>query len=302
MKTLCMAALLLSIPAFASPICRQLDAPGSTYTQGFQLNNAGQIAFGTDVGGFVYSAGAWEQLPTPPGSAQSDFGASGINDLGTIAGVASGAGFLFSGGSYSFFRYPSSDYTNNLPRTVNDNGLVLGEADHFDADGNATGIAYIYNPGPAAGYASGFTLVDPRLPGGFASSTTILGNMNRAGKFVGSGRYPGHGGVHGFIYDPAAGGYSFFKLADGSAARPRGINNQGEIAGGAYTPDFISQGFFLDANGVETRITCPELNAPGGVFVSSLNDAGLMSGDVFDAQGNIHGLVVYPSAAAARRR
>lgn len=300
MTRIAMAIVLLPALAFAAPICRQLDIPGAGYTQGFQLNNAGQIAFGSDIGGFIYSGGAWQKLPAPPGYQASDIGATGINDYGLIAGAAGSAAFLYSAGAYRIFNYPGDANTHTLPRTVSDSGLVLGSADEYDGAGNQTsGTGFIYNPGNAAGYPAGFTTLTPRLPDGTAARYTILGNMNASGKFVGSSRFPRHGQV-GFIYDPsAAQPYRFFSLSNGWGARPRGLNDQGQIAGGTYNPDtWISQGFFRDGS-ADLLITCPELDSGGGVFLSSLNNAGLMAGDVFDSNGGFHGLVVYPSVAAA---
>ena len=297
------AAALLPCAAVAQPICRQLDIPGASYTQPFQINNSGQLVAGSNLGTYVYSAGIWQALPAPPagsGFTASNLAGTALNDYGVIGGAAfpdSGGpeqSYLFAFGQYTFFSYPSSTLVNTEARGLNNKNQLTVLA--FDNSNSLFGdTAFVYNPLGAPGYPQGYTALAPTL-NGRASTFTIAQQINDAGQVVGSGRFPGFG-VWSFLYDPAAAQpYTLFRASNGSPTRARGINNRGEIAGAVNAPNGFS-GFFRDAAG-DHYFDCPELNATS-IFPTSINDRGLIAGGTQDSLGTLqHAFIAYPDAGA----
>lgn len=303
------ALAALSFLAFASraasaaPVCHRLDVPGSTWTQLWQLNSAGQIAAGSDLGGFVYSGGAWLPLPAPPASsgfAAGDLNALGINDHGVIAGAGANAAiaetsFILRGSTWSFFTAPYG-YPATEARALGNNGVVTGT--NWDP-ANFTGTAFVYDPGaPVSGYASGFTQIVPTLSGQPAFMS-IPGAMNDAGVFVGSSNFAGHG-RWGFVYHPG-GTTEVFRL-NGLPTSARGINNAGTLMGFLRAPGDTHGAGLIWAGNTSSAQTydCADLlgGAPDtGLYGESINDSGVLTGGYPDAAGNYHGVVIWPEVA-----
>jgi probable HAF family extracellular repeat protein len=283
--------------AGADYLCKQLDVPGSTSTQVWQINNVGQVAASSDVGGQIYSSGTWTLLPAPPASSGftlSDLQVFGINDSGQItgfAGTASGPerGFLLTGTTYDFFDYLPGTYDSTQPRALSNSGIVTGYA--FDSAG-AIGPAFVYNPSGASGYPAGFTDIVPVL-GSESSIFTIPGAMNNAGQFVGSGVFTS-AGTYAFVYDPAATPpLSLFRIA-GRPTAARGINDNGQVVGFTTDATGASVGFLLTSAGYQI-ITCLGAYAAAGLFPESINNDGVISGNAEDSASVFHGFVAYPN-------
>jgi hypothetical protein len=306
-----LVSLLLSLPAApasATYTCKVLDVPGATWTQVWQLNNAGRVAAGSSLGGYTYSGGAWLPLPAPPaasGFTQADLNALGINDAGEITGLASSpdfsrsSGFIYSGGSYAFFDYPAGATPRAFtePRAISPSGIVTGWAYNFDAV-NAlylNSVGFVYNPAGAPGYAPGFTEFLPASPvTGRTAIQVIPGAMNAAGQFVGSVKFPGESLRYGFVFSPATASYDFFHV-NGLHSAARGINDKGEVVG--FTIDLntgLLSGYVLTAGGYQA-ISCPELPGLTSIAVQSINNSGVISGGWNDAAGAYHGYFAYPS-------
>ena len=193
--------------ALADYTCQATDVPGSSWTQAWQVNNAGQVAAGSDLGGFVYfsSSGAWLALPHPLADSgyTVDVGALGINDSLVIGGGAarndgaSGDGCILAKGSYGFFAIPG--FTQTVVRGIGNNGVAVGIA-YNDSTFTA---GFIYNPNSVPDYPTGPTELVPVL-NGTAARQTIANGMNGLGQFVGSAKFPGTP-RYGFLYDPALG-------------------------------------------------------------------------------------------------
>lgn len=288
-------ACVLAGPAAADPVCHRLDIPGAASTQLWQVTNTGAIAASADTGGFVFEGGHWASLPPGSGYPSVDLGAGGINDAGEIAGTAYSEttgefqAFVLNGSTYRLFVDPDVGEQADA-RSISNSGLVAGFA-------NDTLVGWVYNPGPAtAGYASGFTTIQPTQPDGTPADFTIPGAMNDAGVLVGSGWFFGVEGVSfGFIYDPAqASPVSLFRYDD-LPTTARGINNHGTIVGFISPPDGIDEIFVRRGDSYQL-ISCADLLGPnhGGLGAESINDAGLISASYTDASGNSHGAVVYP--------
>ena len=296
------AAVAFVLPVRADYVCRLIDIPGAGFTQPFEFNNAGQLVAGSDLGGYIYSAGAWQPLPAAPaGFTAPGMAPTGLNDYGTVAGIgypSSGGpeqSYVLTGGAYSFYSYPSTTLVNTEARAINSHGIVTGIA--YDGSGTVfNNVGFVYNPGAAPGYAKGFTEIVPTL-NGQRSVLTIIQQMNDAGQFVGSGRFPGHG-VWGFVYDPAGSPpMSFFRVSTGAPTRARAINNRGQIAGAVPNASGGFAGFMRDSAG-DHYFDCPELNV-FSFFPNSMNDHGIISGGTQDANFNsVHGFIAYPSVGA----
>jgi hypothetical protein len=294
-RTLFAAALaaFAAVPAYADHACFAVpDPPGAaTFVQASRLDNAGRIVAYDDAGSFVWFHGSWSPLPAPPaGYAPTDFGALGINDPQTVVGGGpNGQAFIESRGSYHFFSLPP--YTSIDARAVNDQGIVTGEA--FDDSG--AGPGFIYNPRGIPGWPAGFSTLVATRPDGAAAYATTAAQMNSQGVLVGNG-YFADGDQWGFIYDPAATpSFSAFQVL-GHKTRARGINDRGEIVGLFFDRDVrLIEGFYLASAGAQPEIiTCPELNAAGGLNLQGINDRGEISGQWIDAAGMSHTLVVTP--------
>jgi hypothetical protein len=302
------AAVCLLAPTFArsqlSYACRQLDVPGATSTQTWQLNNSGQLAAGSSLGAYIYSDGVWSPLPQPPaasGYTQADLGALGINDLGVVTGPArrpgdtSGQGFFLVGSTYSFFSYLPDVWPFTEPRQIANNGVVTGWA--YNAD-SSRGEAFVLNTASVPEYPPGFTEVVPTLADGTPSYRAIPGAMNSTGQFVGSADFAGRPRF-GFLYDPdwmahgAAQPVSLFQVA-GRYTAARGLNDRGDIVGFTRPVGSPRDVGYLLANGGQQLITCPELDAGGGIYLESINETRVISGIVVDASGTNHGMIAYP--------
>ena len=290
---------LVAGTAGADYLCKQLDVPGSTFTQVWQINNVGQVAATSDVGGQIYSNGTWLLLPAPPTSSEftlTDLQSLGINDSGQITGFAGGAsggeqGFLLTGTTYDFFSYLPGTYNSTQPRALSNSGIVTGYT--FGSTG-AVGPAFVYNPSGAAasGYAPGFTEIVPEL-GGEPSIFTIPGAMNNVGQLVGSGIFPS-AERYAFVYDPAATpSFTLFRI-DGRSTAARGINDNGQVVGFTTNTAGASVGFLFTSAGHQI-ITCPGAYAAGGLFPESINNDGVISGNAEDSASVFHGFVAYPN-------
>ena len=126
-------SLLVGVAAQAKAdyLFATLDVPGSTLTEAFGINGAGQIV-GTyfDVAGtahgFLLGGGSYTTLDMP-GSTRID--AFGINNLGQIVGrdidaAGTAHGFLWSSGSYTILDVPGSSFTTAYG--VNNLGQIVG--------------------------------------------------------------------------------------------------------------------------------------------------------------------------------
>jgi hypothetical protein len=290
-------------PARAAFTCQRIDVPAATATQVWQLNGAGQVATTSDVGSFVYSAGAWLPPPAPPagsGYGVQDVRIMAVNDSGDLTGGAGDQSFVLRGGVYEFFSYRPDLWPATEARAISASGIVTGSA--YDADSN--GVAFLYNPLGLAPHAPGFTEIVPVLPDGTRSRQTIPGNMDRLGRFVGSGRFPPNGRT-AFLYDPAwqasgaSGPYTFFRFG-GQPTSARGLNERGDVVGFYADPSGRMQAFLRTAAGTSETITCAQLPwTTGDVFAESINDSGVVAGMYAEEAGSplYHGFIAYPDAA-----
>jgi probable HAF family extracellular repeat protein len=183
-----------------------IPIPGSTDPSGDYatgINSSGQIIgyFSGSPNAFLYSNGTVSPI---------DFGGytsvSGINDSGEILAGANGQTFLLQAdGSYTTIALPGD------PFGINDSGQIVG---------NTEGPT-----GQEQGFLdSGGVITTIDVPD---STQTDVTGINNIGQIVGYYVDAATGVEHGFLYS----GGVFTTLTDGPLTYPRGINDQGQVAG-----------------------------------------------------------------------
>jgi hypothetical protein len=279
--------------------CQAIELPGmpDVFVEAWQVNNQGDVALffetETQVGTGIYSTldGTFDLLPDASAFGYV-VGALGINDAGVVAGIAESddpvhpeRGFILVGDQYIFLDAPFGS-PQTEPRAISDTGLVSG----INLDSDGVGPGFVYNPGRATHpYPPGFTEILPTL-NGEASYQVITGQINANGQLVGSARFNGVP-RWGFLYDPRAPEpYQLFQV-NGHRTAARGINNQGTIVGFTGQGD-LDVGFVRSAGSTEI-FHCVGLDNFPNVYPQSINDHGVIAGQVQDADGNTRGFIAH---------
>jgi hypothetical protein len=198
----------------------------------------------------------------------------GINNTGWIVGTWKDQGSAFhgfldtgassQGGNFTSIDYPGASGTWVI--AINDAGLAVGY--YQDSNGEH---GFIYNAG--TGKFVGGPLDYP----GSQGVTAPLG-INGDAQLV--GWYWDGTQAQGFSY--SNGDYTPMPGACGASAVPESINNNDQIVG------YNNVGYFLS---YDLGITCSAYSA--GTSAYSINDAGQVSGTVFDPQNGLVSGVVY---------
>ena len=256
---------------------------------------------------FLYRDGRIRTLPLPPGNWTGS--AFGINDLGDVAGVASGDGgqlrpLVFrrdgstinllpsiqgrwDGGSVSDINNAGvstghvygggQDYTTFVHDGTRGHAVVIpGETRHTGFAVNAAGDVLIddLNGGDFYLYSQGSVTKLPSLGAG-PRPFTVYGSFNDAGQLTGWLSLAG-GGTGSFIYD-----HGRVELIPGRDLQAGYINNRGWVVGSWY-----DKGGFLyrdgEVHGLQDLLRPDEarhwnLAVPGGGALA-LNDAGQIIG------------------------
>jgi hypothetical protein len=258
MNTLLMAAAYVFVPVVI---------PGASFMANFSgPNDKGQIVVNPDIGSGIYQDGTFTPLPPPPTG--SYITGLGINNAGTVAGVAYTApdfleqGFILQGSNYRFFSRPG--WPNTEPRGIGNSGLVTGWSVDYD-----TGLSagFVYDPRTD-------TFTDATPPG---SDFTIVQGINKAGVISGNGHDAN--GSYAFIWQQG----TFTKIKGGTVpfidtflvnnerGRARGINDAGVIVG--FTD---SAGFVGNAVGGYQLLKVPgaATTGTGATFCAGINNSG----------------------------
>ncbi|HLJ91598.1 MAG TPA: hypothetical protein VKU02_00260 [Gemmataceae bacterium] len=252
-----------------------LDVPGAIATDGYAINDAGQVvgiyskAFDMRrVHGFLYSGGSYTLFDVPGSNSTIPYG---INSTGQIVGAFQGAssfaqGFVLSGGSYLTLDIPGSFGTS--AQAINGSGQIVGAYTT-----TVSNLGFLYSggsyqalSGPAYGinsygqivggfglYANG-TYTPLNLPG-------LANGINDTGDIVGT--FPGANNQnHGFLYHN---GRSLTMDVPGALnTYADGINNAGQIAG-----------YYVDAGGEHAFIATPTPE-PSAIVLLALGTLGLI--------------------------
>jgi len=272
-------ALAVAAPASATYVFNTINYPGSTFTDVRGINNSGHVVGYTSTDGvtnfsFLYAAGGFSPLPASPLQPS----ALGINDSDVVVGGTNTTpeqGFIYSGGSYTFFSRPG--WTNTEARAVSGSGLVVGWSYETDGmGGTVSSSGFIYNPATS-------TYTDIPIAG---SPFVIAQGINNAGQVVGSAQFIGSP-QQGWLRQPG-GAIAFFQV-DAESTHARGINDVGLITGfvsGAVNSAFVgtSSGFeLLDVPGATTTIG------------ESINNAGQVVGLWWNASTISQGFLATPA-------
>ena len=218
-----------SASAFAAGALNPVDLnrPGYTSTQPWDVADNGTVVGSSDSVGFIYSGGVFTSLAHPDASISTTL--SGMAADGTLVGTYSfgdvndpnARGFIYTGGGFSDFVVPGASWT--FVRHISTNGRYI-TGDWRDASGANNGFAFDRT-------SSALTLFPAE--GGFV---TVVQGVNDQGLVTGSFTRPNPAGgpsVSGaFVFDLVGGGRTETLSIDGfTRPRFRDINNLGEIVG-----------------------------------------------------------------------
>jgi len=259
---------------------------GSTATQPFDLNDAGQIVgyYVTGTGrravthSFLYSGGSFQTL-VPPDSRHDS--ATAINNKGQIVGQFTDPSgqdhaYLYSEGTFQILDPAGGTFT--AAQGINNGGQVVGS--FYDGTRNH---GFIYRDGE-------FHILDPpNSHHSFAFAINDPGEV--AGYFIDS-----TGDHQGFLY--SGGSFQVFDPPDPNTVVSRAMNNAGQIVGtfvlGCLTfpcpdpePSHDSHGFLYRAGSVAVFDPPSSVNS----IPSDINNAGHIVGGMFDALGTSHGFL-----------
>jgi PEP-CTERM motif len=207
-----------------------IDFPGSTITQGYAINDSGQIvgAYNIDIG-FLFSNGIYSTFAPEPGALPT-----GINDSGQIVGASSPGTFLDTNGSVTILSVPGTN-EGGVPGINN-----LGQVVQSLGNGSSTADLNVYV------FSNGVPTLITALPTG-----TYATAINDEGDIVGFA----NGGC--FVY--ANGTMSPINVPGGTCIWVSGINDSGQIVGTSNI------GSFVDTNNVFTI-----LDMPGALGINDL--------------------------------
>ena len=254
----------------AQGVYTSIEAPDSTQTVAFGINNAGQIAgryldAQSRQRGFLLDQGVFTTIDaTPPGRVTL---VVDINDRGQLTG---GFDFVTHGsvrdrrGNFTPIDHPDAVVITH-PFGINNRSQIVG----FYTDATLTTHAFLRD-------RDGFTTID--MPGALLSAAN---RINDAGQIVGiynaldgSAFFP----VRGYLVDHGA--VTEIDVPGALHTQPSDIDNAGRIAGSYQDAAGVFHGFLRDASGTFTTI-----DLPGAVvtIINGINDGGSMVGQYFDA-------------------
>jgi hypothetical protein len=309
----------------------KLDGVQAAWTQLWQINDDGQIAAGTNLGGAVYDSktGLWTLLPAPPlasGYSAASLSAIGINAQGVIVGNAltslnAEQGFILTEPSpglafYDFvppYASPSEPtYTNTEFRGINDNKLVTGQIQTVSGAPYLS-LGFIFNPTGSgiSMYQPGYTPFTPMLSDGSASTATVMGRINTAAMFVGSAQTDFAKEAFVCDPDPSTANHCHTWTVTGAKTAARGINDLDPMSSsncqGNQCVRIVgfagSSAYYVDFDPAKGAVQVPQvvdcsaalpLNAASVAF-QAINNQNVISGVWLDDAGNPHGLVAYPN-------
>ncbi|MXS83739.1 PEP-CTERM sorting domain-containing protein [Nitrosomonas oligotropha] len=268
-----------------------LGTLGGAYSEAFGINDSGQV-----VGWANTASGSRHAFITgPSGAGMTDLGtlggssswAFGINDSGQVVG-SSYLGNIFN--QHAFITGPNGNGMTDLGTLggissgasgINDSGQVVGGS--YTASWNSH--AFITGP-------NGLGMTDLGTLGG--GSSWALG-INNSGQVVGSSYLAGNFTQDAFITGPngigmtdlgTLGGHNSMGVIDGAAS---GINDSGQVVGGAFTASGNFDAFITGPNGIGMT----DLGTLGGdySYASGINDSGEVVGAAATAAGEDHAFI-----------
>jgi probable HAF family extracellular repeat protein len=238
---------------YSHGVITDLGTLGGSNSDAYAINDAGQIAGGTDTAqiwngyrtyhAFLYTGGVMRDLGDLGGGYSWAYG---INASGQVVGESAitditGAAFLYSGGVMrSLGTLGGWDSTATA---INDAGDVVGYSVLPSTVDNLW-QAFLYSNGAM----QGFGVLHP------VSTGSAAYGINASGQITGTVWLPnlpnGNGSAHAFLY--ANGVMTDLITASYEATYGNGINASGQIVGWGYAPDVgHDQAFvYMPANGI----------------------------------------------------
>ncbi|HLJ94507.1 MAG TPA: PEP-CTERM sorting domain-containing protein [Gemmataceae bacterium] len=253
-----------------------LDVPGSILTEGYGINDAGEVA-GTfwkpldnrAAHGFLYSGGSYTLFDVPGSTTTYGYG---INSSGQVVGgffaTANIQAYVRSGGSYTTLNIPGSDAA--AAQAINSSGQIVG---FYESNNIAPVSGFLYSGGsyqsllgPAYGINSYGQIVGSfgLYSNGSYTPLNVPGlatGINDAGDIVGTFQ-DGINPDHGFLYHN--GSYLTVDVPGALRTDAYGINNAGQIVG-----------YYVDASGGHAFIATPTPE-PSTIVLLALGTLGLI--------------------------
>jgi probable HAF family extracellular repeat protein len=230
---------------------------GGLFSQGFGINNAGQVVGESDYHVFLYSNGHMTDLNSlvEPGPGTTLYDGRGINDAGQVTGTARTVAptgsfqdhaFIYSNGHITYLGALNGVVVSNGPVSlglaINDAGQVTGNAATFFSDTHA----FLYSNGHmkdlgtlGGAYSTGRAINDEGQVTGDAATTTTTLAVNYYHVFLYS---------NGHMTDLGT-------LSGGDFSQGFGINDAGQVVGESATaPSDGNDHAFLYSNGHMTDL------------------------------------------------
>jgi probable HAF family extracellular repeat protein len=246
MKRSFLLLTLVLVSAWASAYAQyrftSLDYPGGTKTFARGINDRGTIVGAYRINpprhALVIRQGKY--MPLDPNSVLGGLNFSEafkINNHGDVVGdYDDGAthGFLLHKGELTTLDFPGADLT--LALDINDSGVVVGEWDILDPQGNTLAYhGFIWKDG---------AFTDVEFPG--SSDTSILG-INNKGEYVGIWDTDINAPTaHGFV--SSQGEFTSFDAPSTTLTEANDINDEGQIVGLSIDVNGTSHGFLKMSN------------------------------------------------------
>lgn len=212
-----------------------------------------------------------------PGTTDPGSGATGINNLGQIAGwyysnSTTQGGFLDNGGTFTTFPPPAGFPCCGITG-MNDSGLMVGRANN-----GSTEYGFVMNGG---------TTTSLSVPGYRFNGAN---GINNAGQVVGEeSNLIGQNDAVGFLY--SGGIYTTFGVPGSTKTEGIGINDNAQMVGFYCTTFSCNAGTvhgFFDNSGTFTSIDVPGASQ---TIATGINNLGQIVGYSYDSLGLVHGYV-----------
>jgi probable HAF family extracellular repeat protein len=264
-----------------------LSINGKNNSNGFRINNHGQVIGGSCNDACIFDHGAITDLSAIPGF--TAYAAYGINDDEDVVGATYaipgydyGCAYLYSGGSMTLIgNLPNYEFRSQA-NSVNNNRQVVGTS----LSTNNTWHAFLYENGNMKDLGA--------LPGCTFSSAY---DINSYGQIVGdSGNVDSSTWSHGFIYDN--GEMIDLGMIPGFTWEtvPHSINDLGQVVGYCVRPSdnvfhafLYKDGTILDLNDMIDADSGWVLDQAGGI-----NNSGWIAGVGINPAGQRHAFLLTP--------
>ncbi|MGA2257347.1 MAG: DUF3466 family protein [Thermoguttaceae bacterium] len=266
------------------------NLPDGMASIAYGINNNGQVAGDAQTSkslqqAFLYSGGAMQSLGTLPGGNQS--WAYGINNNGQVVGYSfvdpyssNPHAFIYSNGAMQDLgTLPGG--SSSWAYGINNKGQVVGNSysnpRNTDAGLSEGPFAFLYSNGVMQDLGT--------LPGG---SSSYAYGINNKGQVTGWSETYGPNGentaAHAFLY--SGGVMQDLGTLGGQSSFATGINDDGNVVGGAYTSGNATFQAFLYSNGVMQDLGTlggPDSNSQG------INNRGQVVGYADTSISDIYG-------------